>query len=111
MPDLADVDNVSQAPECASFGGPESGTMSLRSGNVLAMSDFAVDVEMQSSVSLDTPDFADIGNVLLTPEYHKRYIFVNKGKHNHTMYFTILGSFQLYDTARTLFLETVVNTY
>ena len=37
MPDLADVDNVSQAPECASFGEPESRTMSPRSGNVLAM--------------------------------------------------------------------------
>ena len=71
MPDLADVDNVSQAPECASFGEPETRTMSPRSGNVLAMSDFAggIDVELgelslPSGVHLDTTDFADSDNVL-----------------------------------------------
>ena len=75
MPDLADVDNVSQAPECASFGGSESGMMPLRSGNVLAVSDIAVDVDAElgepslpSGVHLDTPDLTDIDNVLLAPE-------------------------------------------
>ena len=70
MPDFDDNDNVLQVPECI-----RSGTMSLRSGNVLAMSDFAVDVDAEfgeaslpSGVHLDTSDFADLDNVLLTPE-------------------------------------------
>ena len=47
IPDLTDVDNVSQAPECASFGELESGTIYPEAGNVLAMSDFAVNVDVE----------------------------------------------------------------
>ena len=75
MPDLAGVDSVSQAPECASFGEPGSGTISPESGNVMAMSDVAGDIDaepgepsLSSGVYLDMPDFADSDNVLKAPE-------------------------------------------
>ena len=75
MPDLTDVDNVSQAPEYASFGELESRMMFLEFGNVLAMSDFAVDVDVEpgepslpSGVHLDIPDLTDIDSVSQVPE-------------------------------------------
>ena len=75
MPDFADIDNVSQAPECVSFGEPGSGKISPESGNVMAMSDFAIDIDAEpgepflpSGVHLDMPDFADVNNVLQAPE-------------------------------------------
>ena len=67
MTDFADVDNVLQAPECVSFGEPGSGTMSPGSRNVLAMSDFAGDIDAElggplllSAVHLDMPDYTDV---------------------------------------------------
>ena len=64
MPDFADVDNVSQAPECISFGELGSGTISPESGNGMAMSDFAGDIDAEpgepflpSGVHLDMPDY------------------------------------------------------
>ena len=66
MSDFADIDSVSQVPECISFGEPWSGTygtFSPESGNVTAMSDFAGDVDSEpgelslpSGVHLDMPD-------------------------------------------------------
>ena len=54
MPDFADIDNMSQAPECVSFGepgsgmvSPGSGNVSPGSGNVLTMSDFAGDIDAE----------------------------------------------------------------
>ena len=71
MSDLADIDNVSQVPECVSFSEPGSGTISPESGNVMAMSDFACDIDAEpgepflpSGVHLDMPDYADGDNVL-----------------------------------------------
>ena len=76
MPDFADIDNVSQVPECVSFGEPGSGTISPESGNVMAMSDFAGDIDAEpgapflpSGVHLDMPNFADIDNVSHVPYY------------------------------------------
>ena len=37
IPDFADIDNVSQVPECVSLGELGSGTISPESGNVMAM--------------------------------------------------------------------------
>ena len=75
MPDFADSDNVLQAPECVSFGELGSGTISPESGNVMAMSDFADDINtkpnepfLPSGIHLDMPDLADIDNVLQAPE-------------------------------------------
>ena len=76
MADFADVDNVSQAPECGSFGEPESGTISPESRNVLAMSDFAVDSDVElgepslpSGFHLDMPYFADSDDVSQVSDY------------------------------------------
>ena len=79
MPDFADIDNMSQTPECVSFGEPGSGTISPESGNVsfgklgsgtvspdsgnvMALSYFAVDIDAEpdepflpSRVHLDMP--------------------------------------------------------
>ena len=67
MPDFADADNVSQVPDCVSFGEPGSGTISPESGNVMARSDFAGDIDaepsdpfLSSGVHLDMPDYADV---------------------------------------------------
>ena len=75
MPDFADIDNVSQVPECVSFGEPGSGTISPESGNVMVMSDFAGDIDAElgepflpSGVHLDMPDFADVDNVSQVPD-------------------------------------------
>ena len=69
MPYFADIDSASQVPECISFGEPgsrTSGTFSPESGNAMAMSDLASDVDSEpgepplpSGVHLDMPDFAD----------------------------------------------------
>ena len=70
MPDFADVDSVSRVPDCVNFGEPRSGTVSLGSGGVVAMSNFAGDIDpgpgeslLPSGVHLDMPDFAVIDNV------------------------------------------------
>ena len=73
MPDLADVDNVSQAPECASFGELGSGTISPEAGNVMAMSDFAGDIdadpgEPSMPSGVHKPDVADVDNVSQVPD-------------------------------------------
>ena len=75
MPYFADIDNVSQAPECVSFCELGSGTISPESGDVMAMSDFAIDIDAEpgepflpSGVHLDTPDLADFDNVSQAPE-------------------------------------------
>ena len=51
MPDLTNVDIVLQAPECASFCEPGSGTISPGSGNVMAMSNFAGDIDAEPGES------------------------------------------------------------
>ena len=75
MPDFADVDNVSQAPECISFGEPGSWMVSPGSGNMLAMSDFAGDIDAEagepflpSGVHLDMPDYTDVSSVSRVPD-------------------------------------------
>ena len=72
MPNFANIDNVSQVPECVSCGEPGSGTISPESGNVMAMSDFAGDIDpkpgepfLPSGVHLDMSDFADISSKLI----------------------------------------------
>ena len=64
MPGFADIDNVSQVPDCGSFGEPGSGTMSPESGSVMAMSDFVGDIDpgadeplLGSAVIFDRPSF------------------------------------------------------
>ena len=42
---LAGIDDVSQVPNCVSFGEPKSGTISQESGSVMAMSDFVSDID------------------------------------------------------------------
>ena len=61
-----------------SFGEPGPGTVSPKSGNVMAMSDCAgcaddIDAEpgepfLPSAVYLDMPDFADVGSVSRVPD-------------------------------------------
>ena len=63
MPDYAVSDSVSQVLDCVNFGKPRSGTTSPESGCVMAMSDFAGDVEhdepsLPSGVHLVMPDCA-----------------------------------------------------
>ena len=71
----ADVDNVSQVPDCVSFDEPGSGTVSPESGNVKAMSDFGGDIDVEpgepflpAGVHIDMPDFADVGSVSRVPD-------------------------------------------
>ena len=45
MPNFAEIDNVSQVPDCVSFGEPRSGTISPECGSMLAMSDFVSDID------------------------------------------------------------------
>ena len=47
MPDVVDSDSVSQVSDCVTFGEQESGTFSPGSGNMMAMSDFASDVDSE----------------------------------------------------------------
>ena len=75
MPNFADIDNVSRVPDCVDFGEPRSGTVSPESGGVVAMSDFADDIDpgpgeplLSSGVRLDMPGFADIDNVSQVPD-------------------------------------------
>ena len=53
MPDLADIDSVSQVPECVGFFGDpglpcSSGKIPPEAGNAMAASDFACDVDSES---------------------------------------------------------------
>ena len=75
LTDFADVDNMSQVPDGVSLGEPGFGMVSPESGNVMAMSDFAGDIDAEpgepflpSGVHLDMPYFADIDNVSQAPE-------------------------------------------
>ena len=75
MPNFADIDNVSQVPDCVNFGEPRSGTSSPDSGSLMAMSDFAGDIDpepgdplLPSGINLDMPNFADIDDVSQVPD-------------------------------------------
>ena len=70
MPDFVDSDSVSQVSDCVTFGGQESGTFSPGSGNMMAISDFASDVDSEPGepslplgVHLDMSYFADCDSV------------------------------------------------
>ena len=74
MPDLADIDSVSQLPECVGFGDQGlpclSGKIPPESGNPMAVSDFASDVDSESGwpslpseVHSEMADFDDIDSV------------------------------------------------
>ena len=73
MPDLADIDSVSQVPGCVGFG--DLG-LHCSSGNAMAASDFACDVDSEhggpslpSGFHLDMPDFADNDSVSQVSDY------------------------------------------
>ena len=81
MPDFDDSDSVSQVSDCRTFGEQESGTFSVGSGNMMAMSDFASDIDSEpgepslpSGVYLDMSHFADCDSVSQVSEC------VNSGK-------------------------------
>ena len=75
MPDFVDVDSVSQVPDCVISGDPRSGTSSPDSGSMMAMSDFAGDIEqgpgvpsLPSGININMPDVDDVGDVSHVPE-------------------------------------------
>ena len=76
MTDLVDIDSVSQVSDYVNFGEQEAGTFSPGSGNMMAMSDFASDVDLEpgetslpTGVHLDMPDFADSDSVSQVSDY------------------------------------------